>query len=183
MGATFRTGAWGPSRFSAYLQQWGWRPTARVAYPIFAGCLSVLLELVFHLWCYNLFQKSLGLFCRHASLLCSLRGDTEGNTALSALVGVGISGETLVFLLCSHFPSKALTHPQRSIFAKKGCFFPPFKNLVIGGKNKCKTLKPVGILETSFPTFLLTRKGTAVHDLVSIIELISGRANVRIQVP
>lgn len=44
---------------------------SRVAHPVLADCLSGLPELALHLWCCDLSQKPLGLFCRYASLLCS----------------------------------------------------------------------------------------------------------------
>lgn len=58
--------------------------THGVAHPVFAGCLSGLLELALHLCRANFPQKALGLLCGHSCLLCSL-GRQEEHAAVSAL--------------------------------------------------------------------------------------------------
>lgn len=47
LGSNFGSGAWGPGQDSLSQHRGG----DRIAHPIFAGCLSGLLELVLHLWC------------------------------------------------------------------------------------------------------------------------------------
>lgn len=71
--------------------------THGVAHPVFAGCLSGLLELALHLCRANFPQKALRLLCGHSCLLCSL-GRQEEHAAVSAFVGAG--EKAILVLLC-----------------------------------------------------------------------------------
>lgn len=111
-------------RFSDSLQCLGWGHMSRVAHPILADCLSGLPELALHLWCCDLSQKPLGLFCRYASLLCSLWGYRREPT-VSVLAGQGISGENWSLFSVPKFSCQCLYPPMngRLLLWREAMFF------------------------------------------------------------
>lgn len=120
------------SALTGSVQHWGGGHTPRMAHPISAGCLGGLLELFLHLRRWDLFQKCPGSFCRHASLLCSLRGCGREHNCV-CISGSGDLRKKLgsLYFLPPSFQGKAFTHPWAEIYPCQERLFSSIKKIII----------------------------------------------------